>query len=99
LPHLDDVDDPYEPLATAEVATSGKFPLDGRPLVLIVARKADGAMDQDTEKGKAIRSKIPSLSRTSTLEHADSSHHVQLEKPEVVVAAVQQIIDRASATH
>ena len=41
LPHLDDVDDPDEPLATVQAATSGKFPLDSRSLVLIVARKAD----------------------------------------------------------
>lgn len=100
LPRLDDVDDPDEPLATVQAAISGKFPLDSKPLVLIVARKADGAMNQGTEKGKAIRSKILSLSRTSTLEHADSGHHVQLEKPDVVVAAVQQVIDRERrATH
>jgi pimeloyl-ACP methyl ester carboxylesterase len=61
--------------------------------VLILARKADGAIDQDTEKGKAIRSKILNLSRSSTLEQADSGHHVQLEKPDVVVAAVRQIIN------
>jgi len=94
LSHLDDVDDPDEPLATVQAATSGKFPLDSRPLVLIVARKADGAMDQDTDKGKTIRSKILGLSRTSTLERADSGHHVQLEKPELVIAAVQQVIDK-----
>ena len=98
LPRLDDVDDPDEPLATVHVATSGKFPLDSKPLVLILARKADGAIDQDTEKGKAIRSKILNLSRSSTLEHADSGHHVQLEKPDVVVAAVRQIINGESRT-
>ncbi len=98
LPRFDDVDDPDEPLATVQAATSGKFPLDSKPLVLIVARKADGAMDQDTEKGKAIRSKILDLSRSSMLEDADSGHHVQLEKPDVVVAAVQQIMNMERRT-
>jgi pimeloyl-ACP methyl ester carboxylesterase len=51
LPRFDDVDDPDEPLATVQAATSGKFPLDSKPLALILARKADGAIDQDTEKG------------------------------------------------
>lgn len=95
MPRFDDVDDPDEPLATVQAVTSGEFPLDSKPLVLIVARKADGAMDQDTEKGEAIRSKVLRLSRSSTLEYADSGHHVQLEKPDEVVAAVRQVIDRA----
>lgn len=100
LPRFDDVDDADEPLATVQAATNGKFPLDSKPLVLIAARKADGAIDQDTEKGKTIRSKILRLSRSSTLEYADSSHHVQLEKPDQVVAAVRQVIDRgARAAH
>lgn len=94
LQRFDDVDDPDEPLATVQRATSGKFPLDSKPLVLVVARKADGVIDQDTEKGKAIRTKILNLSRASTLMYADSGHHVQLEKPDVVVAAVQQAIDK-----
>jgi pimeloyl-ACP methyl ester carboxylesterase len=92
LPRFDDVDDPGEPLATVQAATSGRFPLDSKRLVLILARKADGAIDQDTEEGEAIRSKIMNLSRSSTLEQADSGHHVPLEEPDVVVAAVQQII-------
>jgi pimeloyl-ACP methyl ester carboxylesterase len=95
LPRFDDVDDPDEPLATVQGATSGQFPLDSKPLVLIAARKADGALDQNTEKGKAIRSDILNLSRNSTLLYADSGHHVQLEKPEVVVSAVRQVIDKA----
>ena len=94
LPRFDDVDDPDEPLATVQHAASGKFPLDSKPLVFIAARKADWLIDQDTEKGKAIRSKILNLSRTSTLMYADSGHHVQLEKPDVVVATVRQIMDR-----
>ena len=94
LPRFDDVDDPDEPLATVQHAASGEFPLDSKPLVLIAARKADGLIDQDTEKGKAIRSKILNLSRTSTLIYADSGHHVQLERPDVVVDAVRQIMDR-----
>ena len=93
LQRFDDVDDPDEPLATVQHATSGKVPLDSKPLVLIAARKADGLIDQDTEKGKAIRSKILNLSRTSTLMYADCGHHVQLEKPDVVVAAVQHVLD------
>jgi pimeloyl-ACP methyl ester carboxylesterase len=95
LQRFDDVDDPDEPLATVQAATTGKFPLDSKPLVLIAAQKADGAWDQNTEKGKAVRSDILHLSRNSTLLYADSGHHVQLEKPEVVVAAVKQIIDKA----
>jgi pimeloyl-ACP methyl ester carboxylesterase len=95
LPRFDDVDDPDEPLATVQAATSGKFPFDSKPLVLIAAGKADGALDQNTEKGKAIRSDILHLSRNSNLLYADSGHHVQLEKPEVVVAAVRQVIDEA----
>jgi len=94
LQRFDDVDDPEEPLATVQRATSGQFPLDSKPLILVTAQKADGAIDQDTEKGKTIRTEILNLSRTSTLMRADSGHHVQLEKPDVVVAAVQQVIDR-----
>lgn len=94
LPRFDDVDDPDEPLVTVQAATGGKFPLDSKPLVLIAARKADGAWDRNTEKGKAIRSEILGLSRNSALLYADSGHHVQLEKPGVVVAAVQQVMDR-----
>lgn len=93
LPRFDDVDDPGEPIATVNSATSGEFPLDSKPLVLIIARKAEGAFDQDTEKGKAIRSKILNLSRSSKLEYADSGHHVQLEQPDIVVAAVREVID------
>jgi pimeloyl-ACP methyl ester carboxylesterase len=95
LRRFDDVDDPDEPLASVQAATSGKFPLDGKPLVLIAARRADGAWDQNTEKGKGIRSHILHLSRNSSLLYADSGHHVQLEKPEVVVAAVRQVIGKA----
>jgi hypothetical protein len=73
-------------------AVSGEFPLDSKPLVLIAVRKADGLIDQDMEKGKAIRSKILNLSRTSTLMYANSAHCVQLEKPDVVVVAVRQIL-------
>jgi len=93
LQRFDDVDDPDEPLATVQQATSGKVPLDSKPLVLIAARKADGLIDQDTEEGKAIRNKILNLSRTSTLMYADCGHHVQLEKPDVVVAAVQHVLN------
>jgi pimeloyl-ACP methyl ester carboxylesterase len=99
LPHLDDVDDPDEPLTTVQAATSGKFPLGSRPLVLIVARKADADMGQDTEKGKAIRTKILSLSKNSTLEEANTGHHVQLESPDIVVAVVKQIINSERTTH
>jgi pimeloyl-ACP methyl ester carboxylesterase len=95
LKHFDDVDDPDEPLATVRSATSGEFPLDSKPLVLIVARNADGAFDQDSEKGKEIRSKILKLSRSSTLEYADSGHHVQLEQPDIVVGAVRQVVQGA----
>ena len=94
LQRFDDVDDPNEPLATVQRATSGQFPLDSKPLVLVTTQKADGAIDQNTKKGKTIRSKILNLSRTSTLMRADSGHHVQLEKPVAVVAAVQQVLDR-----
>jgi pimeloyl-ACP methyl ester carboxylesterase len=93
LRHLDDVDDPDEPLTTVQAATNGRFPLDSKRLVLILARKADGAMDQDTEKGHAIRSRILNLSRSSTLRDArESGHHVQLEEPDAVVDAVLQIM-------
>ena len=95
MPRFDDVDDPEEPLATVQAATSGRFPLDSKPLVLIAARKADSALDQNTERGKAIRSNILGLSRRSNLLYADSGHHVQLEKPEVVTAAVRQVINDA----
>jgi pimeloyl-ACP methyl ester carboxylesterase len=95
LPRFDDVDDPDEPLATVQAATIGKFPLESKPLVLIAARRADGALGQDTDKGKEIRSKILDLSRNSTLVYADSGHHVQLEEPNVIVAAVRQVIGTA----
>jgi pimeloyl-ACP methyl ester carboxylesterase len=95
LPRFDDVDDPDEPLATVQAATGGKFALDSKPLVLILARKADGAIDQDTQKGKVIRSKILNLSRSSMLAYAHSGHHVQLEEPDAVVDAVRRVIDRA----
>jgi pimeloyl-ACP methyl ester carboxylesterase len=94
LPRFDDVDDPDEPLATVQAATSGKFPLDSKPLVLIAARHGDGILGQDTEKGNIIRSKILRLSRSSTLVYADSGHHVQLEKPDTVVAAVREVMNR-----
>jgi pimeloyl-ACP methyl ester carboxylesterase len=94
LPRFDDVDDPDEPLATVQAATRGEFPLDRKPLVLIAARRG-GAMGQDTEKGKTIRSKILSLSRESTLVYASSGHHVQLEEPDTVIAAVREVMDRA----
>jgi pimeloyl-ACP methyl ester carboxylesterase len=93
LPRFDDVDNPDEPLATVQAATSGKFPLDSKPLVLIAARKADGALDQNTAKGQAIRSEILHLSRNSTLLYADSGHHVQLERPNLVITAVRRVID------
>jgi pimeloyl-ACP methyl ester carboxylesterase len=94
LPRFDDVDDPDEPLATVQAATRGEFPLDSKPLVLVVARRG-GAMGEDTEKGKMIRSKVLGLSRESTLVYANSGHHVQLEEPDTVVAAVRKITDKA----
>jgi hypothetical protein len=45
-------------------ALAESFRLGSKPLVLILARKADGAIDQDTDQGKAIRSKILNLSRS-----------------------------------
>jgi pimeloyl-ACP methyl ester carboxylesterase len=95
LPRLEDVDDPDEPLKTVNAATSGKFPLDSKPLVLIAARHTDGALGQNTEKGRMIRSKILRLSRSSTLVYANSGHYVHLESPETVVAAVREVMDRA----
>ena len=94
LPRFDDVDDPDEPSATVQAATAGKFPLDSKRLVLIAARRG-GVLGQDTEKGKTVRSKILGLSRKSTLIYASSGHHVQLEEPDTVVAAVREIMDRA----
>jgi hypothetical protein len=93
LPRFDDVDDPDEPLATVQAATRGKFPLDSKPLVLVAAR-CGGAMGEDTEKGKMSRSKVLSLSRESTLVYASSGHHVQLEDPDTVVAAVREVSDK-----
>jgi hypothetical protein len=93
LPRFDDVDDPDEPLATVQAATRGEFPLDSKPLVLIAARRG-GAMGEDTEKGKTIRSNVLRLSRESTLMYASSGHHVHLEEPDTVVAAVRKITDR-----
>lgn len=92
LSRFGDVDDPDEPLATVQAATAGKFPLNDKPLVLIIARHADGAFDQDTEKGKAIRSRILGLSHQSSLVHADSRHHVQLDDPATVVTAIQKLV-------
>jgi pimeloyl-ACP methyl ester carboxylesterase len=94
LPRFGDVDDPDEPLSTVQSATRGDFPLDDTPLVIIAARKADGAIDKDTKKGQAIRSKILKLSHQSTLVYSDSGHHVQLENPDAVVLAVRNVIDK-----
>lgn len=94
LPRFDDVDDPDEPLASVQAATRGEFPLDGKPLVLIAARRG-GPMGEDTEKGKVIRSKILSLSQDSRLVYANTGHYVQLEEPDTVVATVREIMDRA----
>jgi len=91
LPRLDDVDDPDEPLATVQAATRGEFPLDSKPLVLIAARKG-GSMGEETEKGKTIRSKVLGLSQKSTLVFASCGHHVHLEEPDTVVAAVRRVI-------
>jgi pimeloyl-ACP methyl ester carboxylesterase len=91
---FDDVDDPDEPLKTVQAATSGKLPLDNRPLVLIVAWHGEGDLGQNTEKGKTIRSKTLGLSRSSTLVYAESGHYVHLEKPDIVVAAVREVIDK-----
>ena len=77
-----------------QAATRGKFPLDSKPLVLVAARRG-GAMGEDTGKGKMIRSKVLSLSRKSTLVYASSGHHVQLEEPDTVAAAVREITDKA----
>jgi pimeloyl-ACP methyl ester carboxylesterase len=93
LRRFDDVDDPDEPLITVQAATRGEFPLDSKPLVLIAARRA-GEMGEDTEKGKTIRSKVLGLSRDSTVVYANSGHHVQLDQPNTVVAAVRQIVER-----
>jgi pimeloyl-ACP methyl ester carboxylesterase len=95
LPHLDDVDDPNEPLTTIQAATSGEFPLDSKPLVLIAARNGKGDLGKLTEKGRTIRSKVLRLSRKSTLMYARSSHYVQLQEPDRVVTAVRQIIGTA----
>ncbi|MBZ5682216.1 MAG: alpha/beta hydrolase [Acidobacteriia bacterium] len=94
LKRFDDVDDPDEPLVTVQAATSGEFPLESKPLVLIAARRG-GALGEETEEGKTIRSKVLSLSRHSTVVYANSGHHVQLEEPKTVIAAVREIIDRA----
>jgi pimeloyl-ACP methyl ester carboxylesterase len=96
LPRLEDVDNPDEPLATVQAATTGTFPLGNIPLVLIAARNSDAAMDQETEKGKNIRSKILALSRDSALLYANTGHHVQIEDPDLVVSAIRQVIAKAS---
>ena len=94
LSRFDDVDDPDEPLATVQAATRGEFPLDSKPLVLIAARRG-GGLGEDADKGKTIRSRVLGLSRKSTLIYANSSHHVQLEDPDTVVAAVQEAMGKA----
>jgi pimeloyl-ACP methyl ester carboxylesterase len=58
LPRLDDVDDPDEPLATVQAATSGKFPLDSKPLVLIAARHGRGGQRPSRAIGKAGHRRI-----------------------------------------
>jgi len=93
LVRLPDVDDPYEPLTTVQSATRGNFPLENKPLILIAARHGEDLGD-DTDKGKTIRSRILSLSHSSKLLYADSGHYVHLEKPEIVVAAVHEVVDK-----
>ena len=94
LPHLDDVDDPDEPLATVEAAVHGVLPFDDMPLVLIAARNAEGDLGRDTDKGKTIRSRILDLSRDSKVVYAESGHHVALEKPDTVTGVVHEMINR-----
>lgn len=94
LPRFDDVDDPDEPLSTVQAATKGEFPLDNKPLVLIAARRGEGELGQDTEKGRTIRAEVLELSRRSTLVYANSGHYVQLEEPDIVVNAVRNLADR-----
>ncbi len=98
LRRFDDVDDPEEPLATVQAATRGPFPLDSKPLVIIAARRGDGALGQDTPKGKTVRSEVLGLSRRSTLIYASGGHHVHLEEPDIVVAAVRDVIDKARSS-
>jgi len=95
LQRFDDVDDPDEPLATVQAATRGKFPLESKPLVLIAARRG-GALGEETEKGRHIRSEVLRLSRKSSLLYANCGHYVQLDEPDTVVAAVQEVIGSAA---
>jgi pimeloyl-ACP methyl ester carboxylesterase len=90
LPRFDDVDDPDEPMTTVQSATKGEFPLDSKPLVLIAARHG-GALGEDSVKGELIRSEVLRLSRKSSLMYARSGHYVQLDEPDTVVAAVQEV--------
>ncbi len=98
LRRFDDVDDPEEPLATVQAATRGPLPLDSKPLVIIAARRGDGALGQDTPKGKTVRSEVLGLSRRSTLMYASSGHYVHLEEPDTVIAAVREVIDKARSS-
>ena len=59
----------------------------------LLLRGAAGKLGEDTEKGKAIRSKVLRLSRDSTVVYAKSGHHAQLDQPNTVIATVRQIVE------
>jgi len=95
--------DPYWSEEFAEIYASRKkqeYPLGDIPLIVLTRGKREypnnEVGDQLNEERKRLQSDLLNLSRNSKqIVAANSGHHIQLDEPEVVTNAIQQVIDAA----
>ena len=93
--------DPYWSEEFAEIYASRKkheYPLGDIPLIVLTRGKRgypnNEVGDQLEAERKRMQSDLLNLSRNSKqIIAADSGHHIHLDEPEVVINAIQQVID------
>jgi hypothetical protein len=92
---------PYWSEESAEIYASRKkqeYPLGDAPLIALTRGKRgypnNEVGDQLEAERKRMQSDLLNLSRNSKqIIAANSGHHIQLDEPEVVIKAIQQVID------
>jgi pimeloyl-ACP methyl ester carboxylesterase len=78
------------------------FMLGDKPLIVLTAtrtapmpRFSDDQVAQLRKDHRALQARLPALSRNSKQILVDSGHFVQLERPDVVIAAVREVVGAA----
>ena len=89
LAHLSD--------ATSDEVDAVRQPLGDLPLIVLSAERLAADLQAAAGAGYAMHDEIAALSTRGERRTVDAGHAIQIEKPEVVIAAIEEVLALARA--